>query len=109
MSKAATREELAEVSKVENRLRLWVNRQHQINAQILNAFLEIERTGEVVGATDIQRQLDSGIDFNSHFVQMRAIAQRNHGKVFDLARGEVTIWPRVEHAVRKYEREVFGK
>ena len=109
VSQAATREELAEISKVENRLRLWVNSQHQINAQILNAFLVIERTGAVVSEADIKRQLDSGIDFNSHFVQMRVIAQRNHGKVFDLERGAVTIWPRVEHAVRKYEREVFGK
>lgn len=99
-----------EVNKVQRRLRLWAKRQDQYNARILNAFLELKRKGKVViSEQDIYRQAGSPVEFASNFSQMKIIAERNHGKVFDVLNDEVTIWPPVASAVAEYEQMVFGR
>lgn len=101
--------EFKEVRKVRNRLRLWIGRPQQINARILIAFLKLRRSG----MTDITEQnlrdaLPPDVPFDGNFAQMKIIAERNHGKVFETDGDRVSIWPPVTTAVREFERQTFG-
>jgi hypothetical protein len=40
---------------------------------------------------------------------MKAIAERNHGKVFEVTGQFVDVWEPVKEFVKEYERTVFGE
>lgn len=92
----------AEVRKVRTRLRLWATRQDQFNSRILNAYLSLEKLGAVT-ETALRREC-SGFNFDSNFAQMKSIADRNHGKVFDHRGDVVTLWPPIEPYVQEYKK-----
>ena len=98
----------SETKKVRNRLRLWSRRPQQINTRILRAYLELERSG-VSPITEplLRSAMPSELPFDSNFAQMKIIAERNHGKVFDIQGGRIFIWPPVEPYVREFERDLF--
>lgn len=100
----------AEVRKVQSRLRLWArpDRQHQINVRIVNAFLRLEKSGAVVGEDDLRRELVDVDSFDSNFAQMKTIADKNHGKIFEQEGSAVKLWAPIECYVREYERAVGG-
>ena len=101
--------ESEEVKKVRNRLRLWSGRPQQINTRILRAYLELERSGRnPITEALLRSALPSALSFDSNFAQMKIIAERNHGKVFEAQGGHVVIWSPVEPFVRQFEREVFA-
>ncbi len=93
-----------EVKKVRNRLKLWARHQDQINARILNGYLDLEKLGTVTEAS-LRRHL-SGLNFSSNFAQMKIIAERNHGKIFDQREDVITIWPPIDSFVRDYQKEL---
>ena len=103
-----------EIKKVEHRLKLWANRPHQINHRILRKWLELDEKGfeitEGMLADEIVKAgLDGGYNsFYTNFAQMKTIADRNHGKVFDLEDGLVIIWSPVRGAVLDFKQAVFG-
>jgi len=102
--------ESREINKVTRRLGLWAKRQDQINARILNAYLRLEQSGTpVITQQMLHAELPGEASFETNFLQMRIIAKKNHGKLFDLYGDQITIWPPVEYAVRKYEKTVFGE
>lgn len=95
-----------EVKKVRNRLKLWArpDRQSQINVRILNAFLKIKNSGApIVREEDLRQELSDIESFDSNFAQMKIIAEKNHGKVFEQDGSAVTIWEQVLPYVREYE------
>ena len=97
-----------EAKKVRNRLRLWSGRPQQINTRILKAYLELERSGVTpITEARLRSALPSSLPFDSNFAQMKIIAERNHGKVFETQSGRIIIWPPVEPYVRQFERELF--
>lgn len=99
-----------EINKVKKRLHLWSKRQGQMNARILNAFLELQSEGQRnITEQDIYVHLGEPTRFAANFSQMKIIAERNHGKIFEIESGIVTIWPPVADAVDEYARKVFGK
>ena len=101
--------ESREINKVTRRLGLWAKRQDQINAKILNAYLRLEQSGTpVITQKMLHAELSGEASFETNFLQMRIIAKKNHGKLFEQYGDQITIWPPVEYAVRKYERNVFG-
>jgi predicted glycosyl hydrolase (DUF1957 family) len=94
-----------EINKVADRLRLWAKRQNNINARILNAFLELERSGVSVITEDaLKSKLPELNTFKSNFDQMKTIAPKNHGKVFEQYGEEITLWEPIALYVREYER-----
>lgn len=106
---------MKESKKVERRLKLWAKpeRQGQINAKILNAFLELKRSGNKNITEKAMRTLfETGVagnsPFQTNFNQMKSIAKNNHGKVFELNRNYVEIWEPVQVFVDEYERTVFN-
>ena len=99
-----------EKEKVKNKLELWAKpkRQENINARILNVFLKLKQSGnECVTEKDIQKQLPDISTFESNFNQMKTIAERNHGKIFEETNGYIEIWEHVRLFVSKYEQEIF--
>ena len=101
-------EESAEIAKVERRLRLWAKRPTQINAQILKAFLHARRDGAIlITEQAIRERMPVPRSFESNFAQMKVIAPKNHGKVFEQQGLEVKIWEPVKDFVREFERNVF--
>lgn len=95
-----------EASKVRNRLRLWArpDRQGQINSRILNAYLRLEKSMPVVTEADIRNQLPDIKSFDGNFAQMKTVAEKNHGKIFEQNGSAVSIWEPVLTFVRDYER-----
>lgn len=100
--------ERGEVRKVSNRLRLWSRRPDQINTRILRTYLELERSGVTpITEAHLRSALPPTLPFDSNFAQMKIIAERNHGKVFEALEGRIVIWPPVVTYVRQFEREQF--
>lgn len=94
-----------EIKKVSNRLRLWARRQDQYNSRILNAYLRLEKLGPVTESA-LEREC-SGTNFGSNFAQMKSIAEKNHGKIFDHLGDTVTLWPPIVPYVREYEKACY--
>jgi hypothetical protein len=98
-----------EANKVRRRLKLWSARQNQINAKILNAYLGLQRGGKsTITEQDLRNQLPEEVSFDANLTQMKIIAERNHGKIFDHRGESLTIWEPVSADVREYEKIVFG-
>lgn len=94
--------ELQEVAKVSRRLNLWAKRPEQMNARILKAFLLLSgQSGSPVTESALRAEVGES-NFDINFVQMKNIADKNHGKVFDVDGDIVTIWPPVKEAVDKF-------
>ena len=101
-------QERKEIEKVERRLRLWAKRPEQINSQILKAYLKAKRDGlGAVTEEDIRSRVPEQASFDANFAQMKIIAERNHGKVFEQVGEHVKIWPPVESYVSQFEQTVF--
>ncbi len=97
-----------EINKVNNRLKLWAKRPNQINSRILNAFIKLERSGvSVITESALKNELPEVTSFESNFAQMKVIAEKNHGKVFEQYGDEVTFWKPIIPNVREYEKVVF--
>ena len=106
---ASSGSEIHEANKVRRRLKLWSGRQNQINAKILNAYLKVQRDGKsVITEQDLRNELPEESSFETNFTQMKIIAERNHGKIFDQHGERVTIWDPISADVREYEKIVFG-
>ncbi|MBD9357987.1 hypothetical protein [Methylomonas albis] len=102
--------DMREINKVNRRLKLWAKRQNQINSKILNAFLKLERSGvTTITETDIRNELPEEKSFESNFVQMKIIAEKNHGKIFEQYGDNIALWNPVIAGVREYENLVFEK
>ena len=97
-----------EINKVSNRLKLWAKRPNQINSKILNAFLKLERSGvSVITERDLRAEVPEVKSFESNFAQMKIIAERNHGKLFEQYGERITLWQPIVSEVRNYERVVY--
>lgn len=106
----SSNDEAQEIKKVSRRLKLWAksNRQSQYNSKILNAYLELRRSGKTkISEEDIKSKLGLNTWFSHNFLQMKIIADRNHGKVFEVKGEYVNIWKPVEAVVNNYEKQVF--
>ena len=98
-----------EINKVSNRLKLWAKRPNQINSKILNAFLRLERSGvSVITEKDLKGKVPEIKSFESNFSQMKIIAEKNHGKLFEQYGERITLWQPSASEVRNYEKMVFG-
>jgi hypothetical protein len=115
--------DLLEIRKVERRLKLWCKRPDQINSFILSCYLRIrcEEGAESVSLDRLRERYISercsltgrvpsssdSREFDTNFDQMKIIADRNHGKVFEVdSKGYVTIWKKVHFAVEQFQKEM---
>lgn len=97
-----------ETNKVKRRLKLWAKRPDQINSKILNAFLKLERSGaSTITEDDLRNELPEEKSFESNFAQMKIIAEKNHGKVFEQYGENISLWSPVVADIREYEKVVF--
>ena len=104
----STKNDSNEINKVSRRLKLWAKRPNQINSKILNAFLKLERSGiSVITENNLKNELLEEKSFESNFAQMKIIAEKNHGKVFDQYGENIVLWPPVISTIREYEKVVF--
>lgn len=100
-----------EVNKVFRRLRMWAKpeRQSQYNSQILNAFLELYTSGATnITEQELSDKLGNPVWFSTNYVQMKAKAEKNHGKVFETSSGYIKIWEPIRTAVSEYGYKVFN-
>jgi len=99
-----------EIAKVQSRLQLWrkPEKQKNINTQILNVFLKLRQSGKkYITEIDIQNKLPNIDNFKNNFDQMKNIAEKNHGKIFEQKGSHVEIWEPVNSFVSEYENIVF--
>lgn len=105
-------DETQEITKVARRLKIWskTGKQRQKNSQILNAYLELSDNGKVeVTEQQIESFLGNPTWFSSNFTQMKAIAEKNHGKLFAVSGDKVSIWPPVKRYVDEYCKSISQK
>lgn len=102
-----------EVGKVRSRLEWWAKpeRQHQFNARILNAFLRLTAGKEprTISEHLLRTELKDIKNFDSNFIQMKTIAPKNHGKIFQQHGSTVSIWDPVLPFVLNYERKLLQR
>lgn len=101
---------LKEVNKVARKLKFWAKpeRKEQINARILNAYLDLNKSGvENITEDTLKNALLNIKDFKNNFDQMKNIAEKNHGKIFDQDElGNIRIWAPVQSFVDEYEKTI---
>ena len=98
-----------EMNKVQRRLEQWAQpkKQKQINAKILNAFLELRRSGRK-GITEKDIQNKSYIPtFKNNFFQMKEIGERNHGKIFEQRDDYIEIWENFQKQFSHIRRQIY--
>ena len=105
--------ETTEVMKVNKRLPRWARNPSQINSKILACYLRTAAKGGVVTEEALReafvRSGENEDQFNKNFPQMKMISERNHGKVFEVIDGRVTIWPQAAEAVDVFKRIYQGE
>jgi len=102
-----------EVAKVKKRLDMWVKKSNdQINSRILNCYLDLAESEETpqVKVKHLEEAYKRASHdekdhskFNVNFAQMKNIAERNHGKVFQVTGEYVSIWSQVAELVAQYD------
>ncbi len=99
-----------EINKVSRRLKRWAKNPQQINSQILNAFLELEaQASATITEAALRNAVNSDKPFDSNFAQMKIIAAKNHGKIFEQYGNEITIWPPVAELISEYKQRLFAE
>ena len=99
-----------EINKIQRRLPLWARKQHQINSRILTLFLKMKEED----LSDITEQMlteryNNPSEFYTNFQQMKSIAPKNHGKIFNVEDGFVRIWEPIQQLVQDYKNAVWGE
>jgi len=98
----------AEVIKLNRRVPRWARNPNQINAQILACYLRASAKNKTITEDDLRKAYvkrgGNEDQFNKNYPQMKTIAQNNHGKVFEVVNGTVTIWGPAAEAVETFKR-----
>lgn len=94
-----------EVDKVTSRLPKWFNNTWQYNSQVLYAYLRLyEPSVGYVSYNDLRKEANIGNAFTTNYNQMKIIAEKNHGKVFEQVGDKVYLWENVKDLVlRMYD------
>ena len=79
-----------------------------MNSRILLAYLALKRNGYSEITESQLRDEVNDPSFTSNFNQMKIIADRNHGKIFNQSGEIITIWSPIETIVNEFERAVFS-
>jgi len=97
--------DLTEMNKVERRLKLWSrpDRQHQVNAKLLNLYLKLAERDEQVTVDQFREAYGDDAEFLQNYPQLKNISPKNHGKVFEEVNQVVSIWQSVEQYVIEYK------
>ena len=100
--------DVQEINKVSRRLKLWAKRQHQENSKILNAYLKLKQSGATkITEKELKKEIPDNSQFESNFLQMKIIAEKNHGKIFEQYGEYIEIWKPVASHIHEYEKVVF--
>ena len=95
-----------EIKKVEKRIQGWLRNPNQYNSKILNTFMKLSnnnKNGISVSLLEKHSDISDG-KFITNYHQMKIIAERNHGKVFEENHGEVRLWePVSNYIIKAYE------
>jgi hypothetical protein len=90
-----------------NRIKLWAERPHQVNHQIIRAFLTLQNENDLISVSELEQycskhyKIDS---FKSNLIQMTTDAGNSHGKVFAINGDVLVIWPEAQKEIQKYFR-----
>lgn len=91
------------------RIKLWAERQNQINHKIISIFILLEKKGPVSIdefkriCTNIGNENKIGIpNFDGHYAAMKTDRGNSHGNVFYEENGIVKVWPLVRNEINKY-------
>jgi superoxide dismutase len=97
-----------EINKISRRLPNWAIKQHHINAKILTLFLKLEEEGgQQITEQMLMERYGDQAEFYRNFPQMKTIAPKNHGKVFNVQNGVIEIWEPIKQIVHDYKKMVF--
>ena len=94
-----TKLESKEIKKIKRKVPLWLKRQHQKNYKILSTFMNLsENNKNLISLSLLEKHsnFESSKEFYSHYNQMKIIAQKAHGKVFQEENGQVKLWKPIE-------------
>jgi len=99
-----------EINKIRRRLPNWAIRQDNINAKILTLYLKLkDEGGRQITEQMLMERYDDQSEFYRNFPQMKTIAPKNHGKVFNVQNGVIEIWEPIKQIVHEYKEMVFKK
>ncbi len=95
-----------EIKKVQKRVQGWLRNPNQYNSKILNTFMKLSNNNEHgISVSLLEKHSDiSDGRFITNYTQMKIIAERNHGKVFEENHGEVRLWePVADYIIKAYQ------
>jgi hypothetical protein len=95
-----------EIKKVEKRILGWLRNPNQYNSKILNTFMRLSNNNEHGISVSLLEKHSDIVDgkFITNYNQMKIIAERNHGKVFEEVHGEVRLWePVADFIIKSYK------
>lgn len=95
--------EIQEIKKVKRRIPRWFNNPGQFNSIVLINYLELntKRKEKNILVSELRDKCATIKTFNFylHFSQMKNIAPRNHGKVFNVQDDSISLWPPVKEFI----------
>jgi len=104
MKEQLSNSEAMEIQKVQSRIYGWFIKTHQYNSKILLTFLKLSDCNKFsISVSTLEKA--TGLDgrtFNTNYHQMRTIAEKNHGKVFEeTLNGEVSLWKPISKEIEE--------
>lgn len=103
------------ISRVEKKLKLWVDRPHQTNHKILKEYLKLRQKGitnisEGMLCDKVTEDGSIGVNqFHTNFAQMKTDSPKSHGKIFETIGKSVEIWDPVAEYVGIFKAKVLGQ
>ena len=98
-----TNTQITEINKVQRRLKLWAQRQSQVNAKLLNLYIKLAHAGEIVTVDGFREAYGNDEEFLRNYPQLKNISPKNHGKIFEEDKQVITIWEPVIEFVEEYK------
>jgi len=105
--------ETYQINKVVSKLPKWFKNGHRISSQILINYLKIEEEYETVEYEHLAKKCKHLRTFKTNFDQMKNFGEKNHGKIFEVSEGIITLWKPLKKEIylhyTNYKREISSK
>jgi hypothetical protein len=105
--------EIYQINKVVSKLPRWFKNGNRINSQILINYLKLAEEYETVEYEHLAEKCNHIKTFKTNFAQMKNFGEKNHGKIFEVSDGVVTIWKPLKKEIylhyADYNKEVSSQ
>lgn len=92
-----------EITKIKRKLLIWSEKPKGVPAQMLTHYFELEQEGKEITKDGMKAfaRCEGIPNIDGNFRGLTKIYPKNHGKIFDIMNGKVTLWEPVQDYIKE--------